>query len=102
MSEVVDISREVTFSSPIDVTAVLDRLKIQFLDVHERRAIVIFAGSILNIECDDETLTELTRAEITVYDLPLNRDTNAGSETEAAIELIEDFTTQISGTEPIA
>lgn len=34
---------------------------------------------------DEGTLTELERAEITVYDLPLDRDRRADSKIEAAI-----------------
>lgn len=98
MSNTVDVSREFVFSSPVDITAALDRQDIQFLDVHDRRALVIFAGSILNLTTEDGSLTELERVEITVYDLPTDRTHSSNSETEAAIELIEDFTTQLSPT----
>ncbi|MDQ2052956.1 hypothetical protein RBH26_21165 [Natronolimnohabitans sp. A-GB9] len=98
MSEAVDISQRCTFPSSIDVTSVLDRLEIQFLDVNERRAIVIFAGAILNLESQKGNLTELECAEITVYDLPTNSEQDAGTETEVALELIEDFRNQLFAT----
>ncbi|ELY37807.1 hypothetical protein [Natronorubrum tibetense] len=96
MSKSVDVSQQYTFTSSIDVTAILDRLEVQYLDVNEHRAIVIFAGGILNLESQAGLLTDLERAEITVYDLPLNSDRNTTNETEAAIELIEDFRNQLS------
>lgn len=94
MSEAVDVSRQCTFSSPVDITAILDRLEVQFLEVHDRRAIVIFAGAILNLESLNGDLTALKQANITVYDLPLGGE----SGTEAAIELIEDFRNQLVST----
>lgn len=103
MSKAVDVSQQCTFPSSIDVTSVLDSLEIQFLDVNERRAIVIFAGAILNLESKKGNLTELECAEITVYDLPMNSKRDADTETEAAIELIEDFRNQLFATaEPVS
>ena len=101
MSKIVDSSQQCTFSSPIDLTAALDQLGIQFLDVDEHRTFVIFAGSILNLESCEGTLTDLKRAEIAVYDLPLHHDESTTSETEAAVELIEEFKDQLSQTTPI-
>lgn len=95
MSKSVDVSQQYSFASSIDVTTVLDRLEIQYLDVNERRAIVIFAGGILNLETQIGELTDLECAEITVYDLPLNNESNTENETEAAVELIEDFKNQL-------
>ncbi|WP_339105853.1 hypothetical protein [Haloterrigena salinisoli] len=98
MSETVDVSQQCAFPSAIDVTAVLDRLEIQFLDVHERRVIVIFAGAILNLECQEGELTALERAEITVYDLPVNSGSTSESEYDTAMELIDDFVDQLHTT----
>ncbi|WP_440767229.1 hypothetical protein [Natronorubrum sp. DTA7] len=98
MSKAVDVTQQCTFPSSIDVTAVLDRLEIQFLDVNDRRAIVIFQGGILNLESQNGTLTDLERAEITVYDLPVNSDRKRRAEDQVAIELIEVFKEQLSTT----
>ena len=98
MSTAVDVTQQCSFPSPIDVTAVLERLGIQFLDVNERRAIVIFDQAILNLEAQNGRLTALERVEITVYDLPLNDGRETEGESEAAIELIEDFREQLSST----
>lgn len=98
MSKAVDVTQQCAFPSSIDVTAVLERQNIQFLDVNESRAIVIFDGAILNLESQEGKLTKLERAEITVYDLPLNSEGNTKSETETALELIEDFSEQLSDT----
>ncbi|WP_339106316.1 hypothetical protein [Haloterrigena salinisoli] len=94
MSETIDISREYSFSPPINIASVLDRLEIQYLDVHKSRALIIFDGVILDLECLDGELTHLERAEITVCDLPLNSD--AKNETETALELIGHFKNQLS------
>ncbi|ELY38906.1 hypothetical protein [Natronorubrum tibetense] len=98
MSTAVDITQQYSFPSPIDVTAVLERLGIQFLDVNERRAIVIFDRAILNLEARNGRLTALERVAITVYDIPLDDDREIESESEAAIELVEDFREQLSST----
>lgn len=100
MSNAVDVSQQCAFPSAIDVTAVLERLEIQFLDVHERRVIIIFAGAILNLECQEGGLTALERAEITVYDLPVNSGTDPESEYDTAMELIDDFVDQLLVTSP--
>ncbi|SDK61781.1 hypothetical protein [Natronorubrum texcoconense] len=96
MSKAVDVTQRCTFPSSIDVTAVLERLEIQFLDVNDRRAIVIFQGGILNLESQNGTLTDLDSAEITVYDLPADNKRERGAEGQAAIELIEDFRAELS------
>ncbi|ELY50971.1 hypothetical protein [Natronolimnohabitans innermongolicus] len=95
MSEAVDVTQRCTFSPAIDVTAVLDRLEVQFLDVHERRAIVIFAGAILNLECLEGELTALETGAVTVYDLPVDGPRDGVTEDEAANELIEEFEQQL-------
>ena len=95
MSTTVDVSKQCTFASAIDVTTILERLEIQFLDVDDRRAIVIFAGGILNLECRTGTLTELTSAEITVYDLPVNSHRNSDGDGDTARKLLEDFHEQL-------
>lgn len=98
MSNAVDVSQQCAFPSAIDITAVLERLEIQFLDVHERRVIVIFASAILNLECREGELTALERAEITVYDLPVNSDIAPEREYDTAMELIDDFVDQLLET----
>ena len=96
MSATADVSQQRRFATAIDVTAVMNRLEIQFLDVHDRRAIVIFAGAILNLECREGDLTALEDAEITVYDLPVNSERATDDETAAATELIEEFVERLS------
>lgn len=98
MSETVDVSQQCAFPSAIDATTVLDRLEVQFLDVHEHRVIVIFAGAILNLECLEGELTALERAEITVYDLPVNSGSRDESEFDTAMGLIDDFVDQLLKT----
>ncbi|ELZ15541.1 hypothetical protein C477_17725 [Haloterrigena salina JCM 13891] len=98
MSTAADVSQQSTFSTTIDVAAVLDRLGIQFLDVHDHRAIVIFDGAILNLECREGDLTALERAEITVYDLPMHSNRETENETAATIGVIDDFVEQLDAT----
>lgn len=89
MSKTKDVSQVYSFSSPIDMVSMLEQLEIQYIDVNHSRALVIFGGAILNLECLEGDLTNLERIEITLYDLPSNSDTE--SETEAALEVINDF-----------
>ncbi|ELZ24438.1 hypothetical protein C477_00715 [Haloterrigena salina JCM 13891] len=96
MSTAVDVSKQCTFASAIDVTTILERLEIQFLDVDDHRAIVIFAGAILNLECRTGTLTNLTSAEITVYDLPVDSHRNSDGDDDTARKLLEDFLEQLA------
>lgn len=98
MSRAADVSQQCAFSTAIDVTAVLDRLEIQFLDVHDHRAIVIFAGAILNLECREGDLTALERAEIIVYEPPVHSNRDTENESEATIGVIDDFVEQLDAT----
>lgn len=95
MLETTDVSKECTFSPPVDLPAALDRLSVQFLSVGDARAIVIFSGAILNVESRDGPLTRVTDAEITVYDLP--RDVGIDEdETTVALNLVERFVVQLT------
>ncbi|QRV17845.1 hypothetical protein JMJ58_23950 (plasmid) [Haloterrigena salifodinae] len=95
MSKAADVSQQCAFPTAIDVTTVLDRLEIQFLDVHDHRVIVIFAGAILNLECHKGDLTALERAEITVYEPPVHNNSDTENETAATSGVIDDFVEQL-------
>ncbi|MFC6764331.1 hypothetical protein [Natrinema soli] len=70
---------------------------IQYLDVTETRTLVIFKTAILNLESNEGTLTTLSGAEITVYELP--RHTNTDDPENEAISVIEKFIDQITSAE---
>ena len=54
-----DPSREQTFVSPIDWFSTLEALTIQYLDVNEARALVIYQTAILNLEVLDKGLVAI-------------------------------------------
>jgi hypothetical protein len=92
-----DVSREYAFTPPADILSILAELNVQYLDVNETRALVIFNTGILNVECTEGELTALTSAEITVYELPY--DSAADRTTDTAEDLIEKFVGQVSSTD---
>lgn len=91
-----DVARQYTFSPPVDLLAILESLNIQYLDVNETRALVIFNTAVLNLESIERELTTLSDVEITVYELPRNTDTN-GTEREA-ISVIGQFINQVTSS----
>jgi hypothetical protein len=92
-----NLSRECTFATPIDLPTVLEGLNIQYLDVDETRALVIFNTAILNLESIQGTLTSLSRVKIEVYELPYNTATK--EQKEEARSVLESFLSQITRTE---
>lgn len=97
MDDSLDISQQYTFSPPIDLLSALESLNIQYLDVTETRTLVIFKTAILNLESNEGTLTTLSGAEITVYELPGH--TNTDDPENDAISVIEKFIDQIASAE---
>ncbi|WP_394743208.1 hypothetical protein [Natronococcus roseus] len=70
MSSDSDPSREYTFGSPIDLPSTLEALNIQYLDVNESRALVIYQTAILNLEVLEGKLSAASRVELEVYEDP--------------------------------
>ncbi|ELZ01348.1 hypothetical protein [Natrialba aegyptia] len=97
MDNGLDVSQQYTFSPPIDLLSALESLHIQYLDVTETRALVIFKAAILNLESNEGTLTTLSGAEITVYELP--RHTTTDDPENEASSVIEKFIDQITSAE---
>jgi hypothetical protein len=94
MDDGVNVSRQYTFNPPIDLLSTVEDLAIQYLDVNETRAFIIFNTGILNLECTDGNLTDLSAAEITVYEIPYDSATDR--ETNTAVNFIKKFVSQIS------
>ena len=65
-----DPPREHTFGSPIDLPSTLEALSIQYLDVNEIRALVIYQTAILNLEVLEGELSAASRVELEVYEGP--------------------------------
>lgn len=63
-------SREHTFGSPIDLPSTLEALNIQYLDVNETRALVIYQTAILNLEVIEGELSAASHIELEVYEDP--------------------------------
>jgi hypothetical protein len=97
MDDGVNVSRQYTFNPPVDFPSIVEDLAIQYLDVNETRAFVIFNTGILNLECTKGNLNDLSAAEITVYELPYDSATDR--ETDAAVNLIEKFISQIASAD---
>ncbi|MDG5821423.1 hypothetical protein [Natronococcus sp. A-GB7] len=70
MSSDSDPSREYTFGSPIDLPSTLKALNIQYLDVNETRALVIYQTAILNLEVLEGELSAASSIELEVYEDP--------------------------------
>lgn len=65
-----DPSREHTFVSPIDLLSALEALNIQYLDISESRALVIYQTAILNLEVLEGELSAANSVELEVYEQP--------------------------------
>ncbi|WP_083909355.1 hypothetical protein [Natronococcus amylolyticus] len=70
MSSDSDPSWEYTFGSPIDLPSTFEGLSIQYLDVNETRALVIYQTAILNLEVIEGELSAANRIELEVYEDP--------------------------------
>jgi hypothetical protein len=70
MSSDSDPSREYTFGSPINLASTLEAVSIQYLDVNETRALVIYQTAIINLEVLEGDLSTASRVELEVYDDP--------------------------------
>ncbi len=58
--------------------------------------IVIFSNGILDLECTEGTISQITRPQITVFELPTNTRIDDRTEEEVAIEYIEKFLDQLT------
>lgn len=94
MDDCSDLTQRYTFPTPIDLFATLESCNIQYLDINETRALIIFRTAILNIESSEDELTDLRSGEITVYELP--RNTAAKELEREASAVIEQFLDQVT------
>jgi len=96
MSDSDDVPYQYRFSEPIDLPAKLEPVGIQFLPVGQSRVIVIFSNGILDLECTEGTISQITRPQITVFELPTNMRIDDRTEEEVTIEYIEKFLDQLT------
>jgi len=96
MSDSDDVPYQYRFSEPIDLPAKLEPVGIQFLPVDQSRVIVIFSNGILDLECTEGTISQITRPQITVFELPTNTRIDYRTEEEVDIEYIEKFLDQLT------
>ena len=93
-----DPVRKHTFGSPIDLPSTLEALNIQYLDVNETRALVIYQTAILNLEVLEGELSAASRVELEVYEEPredLSAETNKKSKS-VVDSLLDQFTSRNS------
>jgi hypothetical protein len=91
MSDGSDLSLRYTFATPVDLPSALETLQVQYLDIGETRALVIFNTAILNLECSEGELENLESAEITVYEFPYN---TTAEETEDHLSRVQNKTVE--------
>ncbi len=96
MSDSDDVPYQYRFSEPIDLPAILEPVGIQFLPVGQSRVIVIFSNGILDLECTEGTISQITNPQITVFELPTNTRIDDRTEEEVTIEYIENFLDQLT------
>jgi hypothetical protein len=94
MSDGSDLALRYTFTTSVDLFSALETLQIQYLDIGETRALVIFNTAILNLECSEGELENLESAEITVYEFPYNIATEKTE--KDAVSLIESFVEKVA------
>ncbi len=91
------VSERYTFSPRLDLPTTLETLQIQYLDVNETRALIIFNTAILNLESAQGSLTDLESAVITIYEPP--RETSTDEVDQKPRSFIKDFINQITSIE---
>lgn len=98
MTESPDISRRVTFASPVDLRSTVDDLPFEALPVDETRVFVIYQEAILNIESDSGPLTEATTVTISVLELSTGTgtDRDSGSDQPGPASFIKRFADRIA------
>lgn len=97
MDDSPDASEQYTFSPPLDLPTTLETLQIQYLDINETRALIIFKTAILNLESVNGTLTDLESAVLTIYEPP--REASTDEVDQEPLAFIEDFINQITSLE---
>jgi hypothetical protein len=99
MSSHSDPFREHTFGSPIDLPSTLEGLSIQYLDVNETRALVIYQTAILNLEVLEGKLSAASRVELEVYEDPredysTDTEKSSGSVVDSLLDQLTSVATQ--------
>ncbi|ELY62589.1 hypothetical protein [Natronococcus jeotgali] len=99
MSSDSDPSREYPFGSPIDLPSTFEGLSIQYLDVNETRALVIYQTAILNLEVLEGGLSAASRIELEVYEEP-REDYSADTEksSDSVVDSLLDQLTSVTNS----
>ena len=95
-----DPPREHTFGSPIDLPSTLEGLSIQYLDVNESRALVIYQTAILNLEVLEGDLSTASRVELEVYEDP-REDYSADTEKSSG-SVVDSLVDQLASTDTLS
>jgi hypothetical protein len=86
-------TRRYSFATPVDLAALLEAQHIEFLDVEETRAIVIFGETIFNVEVADGSLDCVEGVEVRVFDPPAAVEL---TDHEAVNDLMDTFVTRVA------
>ena len=74
MSEFEDISGKYTLPDNVNIPSVFESINIEYLEVNNKRLIVISSGAVLGVSAVDGELTRTTAVELRVYELPPTTD----------------------------
>lgn len=86
-------TRRYSFGSAVDLPALLNEHHIEFLDVDDTRAVVIFTEAILNVEVDSGSLDHADVVEVAVFEPPADIDP---TDQEALSGLIDEFVDRVA------
>jgi hypothetical protein len=100
MSSDLDPSQEHTFGSPINLPSTFEGLSIQYLDVDETRALVIYQTAILNLEVIEDELSAASRIELGVYEEP-REDYSADTEKSSG-SVLDSLIDQLTPTDSLS
>jgi hypothetical protein len=86
-------TRRYSFGTSVDLQALFNEHHIEFLDVDDTRAIVIFSEAILNVEVDDGPLDHADGVEVAVFEPPTDVEP---TDQEAIRGLINEFIDRVA------
>jgi hypothetical protein len=86
-------TRRYSFGTAVDLQALLKDHHIEFLDVDDTRAVVIFTEAILNVEVDSGSLDHANVVEVAVFEPPADIDP---TDQESLRGLIDEFVDRVA------
>lgn len=93
MSDRSTVSHRYEFAAPVDIQAVLEASHIEFLDIDETRAIVLFGDAILDVDTGEGSLTHATIIDVEMFEPPAEIES---TDTDAISEHLAQFADQLA------